>query len=165
MYVCTCTHVQCHLITITGRNTLSYFRSVVLLHMFMTEINNMVYLYYLKSNVICFLVNISQIQISSDPKLAHIILKVLRSRRAVFCCSHDLSLTRSHSLPRLDCYNEHSTGMVVTHWAQRDNGLPQPGRHSKPRCYQTLSNLSPWDSRVFPAPTWPDQTQHQARGH
>lgn len=37
---------------------------------------------------------------------------------------------------------------------QRDNSLPQPGRHSNPRRYQTLSNLSPWDSDVFPAPTW-----------
>lgn len=37
---------------------------------------------------------------------------------------------------------------------QRDNSQPQPGRHSNPRRYQTLSNLSPWDSDVFPAPTW-----------
>lgn len=42
--------------------------------------------------------------------------------------------------------------------ARRDNGLPQPGRHSKPRLYQTFPNLRPWDSCVSPAPTWPDQT-------
>lgn len=89
--------------------------------------------------------------------------KVRLSGRVVFCRAHDLSLTQSHSLPRLHCYNEHSPGMAVTHWAQRDNSLPQPGRHSKPQCYQTLSNLSPWDSCVSPAPTWPDQTQRGRR--
>lgn len=64
-----------------------------------------------------------------------------------------------HTLPRLHCYIEHWTGMAGWRTGRtRDNGLPQPGRHSKPQLYQTLSNLSPWDGCVSPAPTCPDQT-------
>lgn len=106
-----------------------------------------------KCNVLIFL---------QIPRLKSNVIIAL-SGKDVFSCSHDLSLTQSHPLHRFNCYNEHLTGLAVTHWARRDKRLPQPGRHSKPQCYQTLSNLSPWDSRVFLAPTWPVQTQCRPR--
>lgn len=69
--------------------------------------------------------------------------KVTKSER------HFLPFSDPH-LPDWIGYNEHWTGMALTHWSQRDNRLPQQRRHSKPQCSQTFTNLLPMGQLCLP---------------